>query len=181
MIGTNFVMTTKNVVYIYNFHIRISSSYVSSWPSIYLPLEFFLALSLLGDCPYWPRREEPLFLGSLTLLFIDSICSSASTTSFMDGRLFGSPFRHLRVSWAARRAPLELYCPSNPGSITWLSFLRSASNGLDQFTKFTFSLTRLGSSALRPEIISSSTTPNPYTSLFTYRWPSSWKMQSATI
>jgi len=187
MIGVNFVMTTKIVVYyLYNLRIRIDQfilNILMTMPCIYLPLELelFLALSLLGDCT-WPRREdEELFLGSLTLLFTDSIFSSASTTSFMDGLLFGSPFRHLRVSWAARRAPLGLYCPSSPLSISWLSFLRSDNNGLAQFTKFTFSLWRLGSNALRPEIISSSTTPKPYTSLFTYRWPSSWKMWSVNI
>jgi hypothetical protein len=105
MIGVNFVMTTKIVVYyLYKLRIRIDqfilNILMTMLPCIYLPLELelFLALSLLGDCT-WPRREdEELFLGSLALLFTDSIFSSASTTSFMDGLLFGSPFRHLRVS-----------------------------------------------------------------------------------
>lgn len=146
----------------------------------HLPLELVLALSLLGEFPC-PRTSEELFLGSLDLLLINLIFSRASTTSFMDGRLLGSPDRHLRVSWAAWRAPLEWYCPSRRLSISWLSFLRSASNGFAQSTKFSFPLGRLGSSALRPESISSSTTPKPYTSLFTYRWPSSWKMKSTSI
>jgi hypothetical protein len=66
----------------------------------HLPLEFVLALSLLGELPR-PRGIDGLSrLASrdFDLLFMDSICSSASTTSFMDGRLLGSLDRHLRVS-----------------------------------------------------------------------------------
>jgi hypothetical protein len=90
------------VVNLYILNMNISYMVVTAYihPRDHLPLEFVLPLSLLGEFPR-PRGIDGLSrLASFDfdLLFIDSICSSASTTSFMDGRLFGSPDRHLRVS-----------------------------------------------------------------------------------
>lgn len=129
----------------------------------------------LGERPCF-RPCEGSSLDSLNLLlFIASIFSRVSTTSFIDGRLLGSPDRHFRVSCAAWRAPFEWYCPSSRGSISRASFRRSAKYGLAQSARLCCPLGRVGSRARWPDSISRSTTPNPYTSLFTYRWPNRLK------
>jgi hypothetical protein len=64
--------------------------------------------SLCGDdrwCtvlrPCWRSRAESLPLASLARLFVDSIFSSVSITSFIEGLLLGSPARQFSVSCAA--------------------------------------------------------------------------------
>ncbi|KAL0904903.1 hypothetical protein M5K25_027066 [Dendrobium thyrsiflorum] len=89
--------------------------------------------------------EELPALPSLDLPFLASICSRVSTTSIIDGRLLGSPARHLRS--------IKLCC----------------------------ALGRVESSARRPDSISSNTTPKPYTSLLTYRWPEICKENSFLV
>ena len=115
--------------------------------------------------PPWCRsRDEPPLLpprASRARLFIDSICSTVSTTSFIDGRLRGSPARQLSVSCAAWKACLELYWPSNRGSMSRASFRRSARYGFAQSARLSCPLGRLGSSARCPDSISSITTPKP--------------------
>ncbi|PON82729.1 hypothetical protein TorRG33x02_215050 [Trema orientale] len=51
------------------------------------------------------------------------------------------------------------------------NFLFEERHGLVQSTRLCCPLGRFVSSALKPVSSSSSTTPNPYTSLFTYKWP----------
>uniref|UniRef100_A0A0E0DH81 Uncharacterized protein n=1 Tax=Oryza meridionalis TaxID=40149 RepID=A0A0E0DH81_9ORYZ len=87
----------------------------------------------------------------------------------MEGRLLGSPERQRSVSWAACCAALDGYCPSRRGSTSRASFRRSARYGLAHSTRLCCGAGLPVSSARIPVSISSSTTPNPYTSLFTYR------------
>nr|ACR34834.1 unknown [Zea mays] len=51
------------------------------------------------------------------------------------------------------------------------SLRRSARNGFAQSARLSCPFGRFGSSARCPDSISSITTPKPYTSLFTYKWP----------
>ena len=126
----------------------------------------------------WPRRwgleseETRVLLVAFGFSFIASICSNTSTTSFMEGRFLGSAFRHFKVSSAACTIALDEYWPSILESImVVLSFFLCESNGFNHSTKFRWPVGRFQSSALWPDSISSSTTPKPYTSLFTYKWP----------
>lgn len=120
-----------------------------------------------------PMGRWDLSLGSSGLLKA-SMLFSCSTTSSIDGRFLGFPARHQRISWAAWSAAFRGHSSPSWGSITRVIFLWSRRYGLAQFTKFCSVLGRLISSARRPDSISSSTTPNPYTSLFMYRWPTNY-------
>lgn len=119
----------------------------------------------------WWWAVECLVLDSFGFSLIASIFSNTSTTSSIEGRFLGSDPRHFRVSWAASHAALDEYWPSTLASIKVFSFLFEDRDGLAQSTKFCCPLGRFVSSARNPVSISSSTTPKPYTSLFTYKWP----------
>ena len=126
----------------------------------------------------WPLRwgsdsEEPkVLLVAFGFSFIASICSNTSKTSFMEGLFLGSASRHFKVSCAACTIALDEYWPSILASMmVVLSFFFCESNGFNHSIKFCWPVGRFVSSALRPDSISSSTTPKPYTSLFTYKWP----------
>lgn len=94
-----------------------------------------------------------------------------SKTPSIDGRFLGSASKHFIISSPASNAPFIGYCSSSLGSIIFLSLLLSVSDGLVKSTKTCSPEGRFVSSARNPVSISSSTTPNPYTSLFTYKWP----------
>ena len=127
----------------------------------------------IGCWPWpWPWRwvaVADLILDSFG--FIASIPSNTSTTSFMEGRLLGSKARHFRVSCAACNAALDEYWPSICVSIMVFSFLLLERHGLRHSTRACCPFGLFVSSARRPVSSSSSTTPKPYTSLFTYKWP----------
>jgi hypothetical protein len=100
-----------------------------------------------------------------------SMSSSAATTPAMDGRLLGSPVRHLLASLAARSAALGWYRPPRRWSMRLVSFLLPPRYGRAHSTRFCWWLGRFRSCARSPVSSSSSTTPKPYTSLCTYRCP----------
>lgn len=89
----------------------------------------------------------------------------------MEGRFLGSCSRQFRVSSAACNDALEEYWSSIRGSIMVLSFLLWGRRGFAHSIKLCWPMGRLVSSARKPVSISRSTTPKPYTSLFTYKWP----------
>lgn len=124
-------------------------------------------------CWSWGWAEEclELVLDFFGFTFIASIRSNASKTSFIEGRLLGSGSRHFKVSCAAWSAALGEYWPSIRTSMMVFSFLFEDRHGLVQSTRLCCPLGRFVSSARKPVSSSSSTTPKPYTSLFTYKWP----------
>ena len=126
----------------------------------------------LGDCLWW-RDEEAECVDLLLLdtlgFSMAAICSKTSATSFIGGRFLGSCSKHLRVSWAACAAALDEYWPCSRASMMVFSFRFWERRGFIQSTRFCCA--RCVSRALEPVSSSSSTTPYPYTSLFTYRCP----------
>ena len=124
-------------------------------------------------CWWWCEAVERvfLFLDSLDFSWIASMPSNASTTSFIEGRFLGSGSKHFRVSCAACNDAFCEYWPSILASIMLFNFLLLPRLGLTHSTRFCCPVGRFVSSARMPVSISSSTTPKPYTSLFTYKWP----------
>lgn len=131
----------------------------------------FLSPPVLIMKGYLEECFELLVLDCFGFSFISWICSSASKTSFIDGRLLGSGSRHLKVSWAASIAALWEYWPSILSSMMVFNFLLKERRGFAHSTRFCCPLGRLVSTTRMPVSISSRTTPKPYTSLFTYKWP----------
>ena len=130
-------------------------------------------LGWYGDRWWW---SWGWFVATLTsLLFGFSLISlmrfKVSSTSSMDGLFLGSDSRHLSISSAAWAAAFNGYWSLSRGSMIFFSFLLLVSDGLAHSTKFCCPGGRFKSRAWLPVSISSRTTPKPYTSLFTYRWP----------
>lgn len=116
----------------------------------------------------WGMAEAFLGLG---LYFIVCAFSKVAKTSTMEGRFLWSDSKHLRISWAMWNAALMEYWSSIFWSIIFFSLFLSSRDDMLHCTKFCLSTGWLVSRAALPVSISSRTTPNPYTSLLTYRCP----------
>ena len=99
-------------------------------------------------------------------------CSNDLTTSSMLGLNFGSADRHLIARWATLIASRNEYWPSTRASITWEILRLLMSNGLAQSTKLCSPDGLFLSNTRFPDMISRSTAPKLYTSLFLVKWPS---------
>jgi len=128
---------------------------------------FFFFLILTISILVW----EVKLLSKLGYQWISSMASNRSSTCFIEGRCLGSGFRHFRVSFAVSKAALVEYWPFILPSIMLFNFFLEERHGFLHSTRFCCSVGLLLSITLMPVSISRSTTPNPYTSLFTYKSP----------
>ena len=126
-----------------------------------------------GDRWWWGWGWVVAALASLLFGFslISLMRFKVSNTSSMDGLFLGSDSRHLSISSATWVAAFNGYWSLSRGSMIFFSFLLLGSNGLVHSTKFSCPGGRFLSRVCLPVSISNRTTPKPYTSLFTYRWP----------
>lgn len=116
-------------------------------------------------------RSQKYIFSPWVFLWLPLFVLMPPKTSSIEGRLLGSDSRHFKASSAACNIAFEEYCPSILTSITVFNFLFCDRIGFNHSTKFCCPFGRLVSSALKPVSISRSTTPKPYTSLLTYKWP----------